>query len=92
MGKHMHFQVQTKLKRRKTQIYRFSCSIVHGFWVIRDPDFFWPKFFMDVRYNLIDGSMDFGDTSRRANGCIFNFKRSPMREKPNLIFFMCYSP
>ncbi|KAG5620212.1 hypothetical protein H5410_005430 [Solanum commersonii] len=54
-GKHVHFEVRTNPKARKTKFYRCLCAIVHGFFVIRNIGFLLPKFlWMSVKTLLMD--------------------------------------
>ncbi|KAG5581232.1 hypothetical protein H5410_051859 [Solanum commersonii] len=46
-GKWAHLEIQTSLKQLSPPFCRFSCSIVHGFLVIRNSGFFLPNFFID---------------------------------------------
>ena len=45
--------VKTSPKAGKPQVKQFSCTIVHGF-LLRQAEIHLPKFFMDIRYNLIN--------------------------------------
>ncbi|KAG5605006.1 hypothetical protein H5410_026498 [Solanum commersonii] len=47
-GKPIHFKVQTSPRAGKTKFYQFLCAIDHGVLLIRNFNFFWLKFFIDV--------------------------------------------
>ncbi|KAG5610057.1 hypothetical protein H5410_021338 [Solanum commersonii] len=65
-GKPTRFEVQTSPKGAKTRFYQFLCPIVYGFLVIQN-------FFMDVHYDLSNGS----SWSRGANRRVLKLKQAP---------------
>ncbi|KAG5569406.1 hypothetical protein H5410_059172 [Solanum commersonii] len=92
-GKRAHFQVQTSPNARKTRFYQFPCvspwifgdmdSGIFCVKIFHDSKKKLPKFFMDVRYDIINGA----SWSREANKSIFKYKRAPRLEKPKFYRF-----
>lgn len=78
------FQVQTSPNSARTEILPFSCA---NFRWYRIPTCFWPIFFMNFPYDLINDMIWF----RGANERIFNFKQTQMCKRLNLSFFVWYN-
>ena len=73
-----HLEGQTSPKLAYPLFRPFSCAIAHHFWVIRIPTSKMPKFFMDVRQDLVYA---YGWPSRLVRP-IWKVKRAPKRAYP----------